>query len=415
MVSVTARVELGSGYQTAVASDLGSEIPQIPASARSESDKYHINVRLSALTGTGERVSSPHADWYRRTTPWCRRDLASLPRTQAVRGSRRGHRTAQSDISGRTLRHPGRRQPDAGARSRTASPAATFVAPIDRRAGERRRPGDRARSDRRATHGGRVAGGQSRPCPAVTPAQADSAPRITGQASPIRTVFAEGWACANPRELIGRAGPTLTRSASAGISQRGSGDSGLSLCAWTAGGLCPLESRRLRREHEIDPADTDGVTRVAAGCRRWWRRRRRVGEVRQAASAYALREVEQGELLALGSRRWAPATQEPGARLLSGQKREGLRVDPVGNDTGAARARVREVGHAVGAHALRLLERGTAACDCATRLGRRSARSDPHRQARGGRHDFEAMSIGVQCVVRSVDRAQRYRVPVTAR
>jgi hypothetical protein len=58
-VSVTARVELGSGCQTAVASDLGSEIRQTPASARSESDKYHLNFRLPALTETGEPVSSP--------------------------------------------------------------------------------------------------------------------------------------------------------------------------------------------------------------------------------------------------------------------------------------------------------------------------------------------------------------------
>ena len=63
MASVTARVELGSGYQVAVAPDLGSEIPEIPASARSDPDNYHLNVRLSALTDSGERVSTPHADF----------------------------------------------------------------------------------------------------------------------------------------------------------------------------------------------------------------------------------------------------------------------------------------------------------------------------------------------------------------
>ena len=52
-------------------------------------------------------------------------------------------------------------------------------------------------------------------------------------------------------------------------------------------GLCPIERRRLRWEHQIDPVDADGVTRVAARGRGWWKRGRRVGEARQAVSTHA--------------------------------------------------------------------------------------------------------------------------------
>jgi hypothetical protein len=63
VTGVSAHVELGSGYQIAVAPELGSEVPEIPASARSDPARYYLNVRLSALTESGERVSSPHADF----------------------------------------------------------------------------------------------------------------------------------------------------------------------------------------------------------------------------------------------------------------------------------------------------------------------------------------------------------------
>jgi hypothetical protein len=67
-------------------------------------------------------------------------------------------------------------------------------------------------------------------------------------------------------------------------------------------GPCPLERRPLRWELQIGPADTDGVTRLAASWRGWWRRGRRVGEIRQAVGTHASREVDQGDLLAFGRR-----------------------------------------------------------------------------------------------------------------
>jgi hypothetical protein len=63
VTGVNAHVELGSGSQKAVAPELGSEAPEIPASARTDPARYYVNVRLSALTESGERVSSPHADF----------------------------------------------------------------------------------------------------------------------------------------------------------------------------------------------------------------------------------------------------------------------------------------------------------------------------------------------------------------
>jgi hypothetical protein len=63
VVSVTAHVELGSGRQTIRAPDLGAEGEEVAAAAHSDPERFHLNVRLSALTESGERVSSVHADF----------------------------------------------------------------------------------------------------------------------------------------------------------------------------------------------------------------------------------------------------------------------------------------------------------------------------------------------------------------
>jgi hypothetical protein len=63
VVSVTAHVELGSGRQIIRAPELGAEVEEIAAAAHSDPERFHLNVRLSALTESGERVSSPHADF----------------------------------------------------------------------------------------------------------------------------------------------------------------------------------------------------------------------------------------------------------------------------------------------------------------------------------------------------------------
>ena len=63
MVSVTAHVELGSGRQIIRAPKSGAEVEEVAAAAHRDPQSFHVNVRLSALTDSGERVSSPQDDF----------------------------------------------------------------------------------------------------------------------------------------------------------------------------------------------------------------------------------------------------------------------------------------------------------------------------------------------------------------
>lgn len=63
VVSVTAHVELDSGRQIIPASESGAEIEKVAAAAHRDPESFHLNVRLSALTDSGERVSSPQDDF----------------------------------------------------------------------------------------------------------------------------------------------------------------------------------------------------------------------------------------------------------------------------------------------------------------------------------------------------------------
>lgn len=63
MVSVTAHVEVGSRPPSIRAPEVGAEMEEVAAAAHGDPETFDLNVRLSALTESGERVSSPHADF----------------------------------------------------------------------------------------------------------------------------------------------------------------------------------------------------------------------------------------------------------------------------------------------------------------------------------------------------------------
>lgn len=107
MISVTAHVELGSGRQTIRAGEPGAEeAKEVAAGVYRDPERFNLDVRLSALTESGERVRSPHADfgiggpcrgigaiWHRYRGPQLSRDPDEQTRllTQT-------YRVAQSDI-----------------------------------------------------------------------------------------------------------------------------------------------------------------------------------------------------------------------------------------------------------------------------------------------------------------------------
>jgi hypothetical protein len=63
LVSVTAHVELDSVRQIIRAPESGAEVEEVAAGPHRDPESFHLNVRLSALTDSSERVSSTQDDF----------------------------------------------------------------------------------------------------------------------------------------------------------------------------------------------------------------------------------------------------------------------------------------------------------------------------------------------------------------